>query len=781
MEEQISQAKELLQMSDLQKKEEAVRILIDISKQGNQEATTILAKCLASREGVTPDNEDEVKWCIKTSEEEKRLHHAVEEMYNSMKKDGEDKVALQDINDALKKAQAKLKEKEQANEGDISSSSEKEKKDQQENMAQQLGLMSLLTNALTVGEQDEFTLSELKGTVLAYARGEVPEVVTVLSKEDMEKYNKASLIDKIMKFPQQSLESAKHFILVKISKKGSSFLKSLIPTSQIQMLLLLYIYSHLTGDFLWFIVPLVIFYISFLSLVVFSLQMFYGKEALRQLRSVSQLMEKFDPRLDGREAERKFMWKSSTPYVSFFIVLLVTVAVLPLCDKQWIPCSEMSLVALFFTVSSFRGLSSQYDDYALYTVLLKLFTTVLRSLENVPGLGILCCSLISVPLPYGLELDISLPSFLHVLILVLLIIMVGRHSWRGIYKVLIPHLVCLLWWQLFTELFRFTSWSSLLRATVGWVIFITMLPLLFLLTVGLALAYLLQWVMTLDVALKLAVTALVVAVSSALFYYSKLEIPHGEKLERKKKPLMIAAGLVVFCLLVPTIYVNFVPSIYGSHKPLSWEEYYETCGSKASEVNNVNTAAVQIKCNEFYGESVNWTGTVAYVKLTSVENRFRGLVTFLPRFLRPTIKCLLGGAEESSLTDRVPKESTWLPRRKGPCHLRTFDRYTFSVGVNMTDPASQNGEVIQLTVTHRFYHTIITLRKNTQITFEGRLESGPPYVTVTAKRLFIDGVKVKSRIGLGRDDIFEGLRDSGRFMAQFFMTPLVIEKEDEDD
>ena len=68
-----------------------------------------------------------------------------------------------------------------------------------------------------------------------------------------------------------------------------------------------------------------------------------------------------------------------------------------------------------------------------------------------------------------------------------------------------------------------------------------------------------------------------------------------------------------------------------------------------------------------------------------------------------------------------------------------------------------------------------------QITFQGHLESGPPYVSVTAKRLFIGGVKVKSRIGLGRDDIFEGLRDSGRFMAQFFMTPLVIEKEDKED
>lgn len=109
MEEQISQANELLQLPDSEKKEEAVRILISISKQGNQEATTILAKCLAAREGITPENENEIKWCIRTSEEEKRLQHAVEELYNSMKRDGEDKVALQDIDEALKKAEANLK------------------------------------------------------------------------------------------------------------------------------------------------------------------------------------------------------------------------------------------------------------------------------------------------------------------------------------------------------------------------------------------------------------------------------------------------------------------------------------------------------------------------------------------------------------------------------------------------------------------------------------------------------------------------------------------------
>ena len=60
-------------------------------------------------------------------------------------------------------------------------------------------------------------------------------------------------------------------------------------------------------------------------------------------------LTRFDPRLNSSEAENKFMWNSVTPYISFFTVLLVTVAVFPLCDKLWIPCSELSLVALFFT------------------------------------------------------------------------------------------------------------------------------------------------------------------------------------------------------------------------------------------------------------------------------------------------------------------------------------------------------------------------------------------------------------------------------------------------
>lgn len=90
-----------------------------------------------------------------------------------------------------------LKEKEKGNQADIGSSNQSEENKEQGEMREKLGLMSLLINVLTVGEQDEFTLTELKDTVMAYARGDVPEVVTVLNKEDMDKFNKASALEKV--------------------------------------------------------------------------------------------------------------------------------------------------------------------------------------------------------------------------------------------------------------------------------------------------------------------------------------------------------------------------------------------------------------------------------------------------------------------------------------------------------------------------------------------------------------------------------------------------------
>lgn len=129
----------------------------------------------------------------------------------------------------------------------------------------------------------------------------------------------------------------------------------------------------------------------------------------------------------------------------------------------------------------------------------------------------------------------------------MLFIMAGRHSWKGIYKILIPHIVCLLWWQMFTELLMYTTWNSLIRASIGWLIFITILPLLVVYILGVFLANFLQWFLVIDLASKLAVTALVIGVSSVFVLYSNVNLP--KDVRKRRNYVLGVVAVVVVCLL----------------------------------------------------------------------------------------------------------------------------------------------------------------------------------------------------------------------------------------
>lgn len=98
----IAKAKILLQEDD--NREEAIQQLVAISKTGDKDATAILSQCLITGDGITDDNRPMVEWCVKTSEVDKRLKHAMTELFNSIKPDDKDNVSLQDIKDALKTA-----------------------------------------------------------------------------------------------------------------------------------------------------------------------------------------------------------------------------------------------------------------------------------------------------------------------------------------------------------------------------------------------------------------------------------------------------------------------------------------------------------------------------------------------------------------------------------------------------------------------------------------------------------------------------------------------------
>ena len=97
--EDINKAKDLLHKDG--KKVEAIELLVAVSKTGNKDATAMLTQCLDNGEGITNENRDIVEWCVMTPEVDKRLNHAMTELFMSLKKDGRENVTVQDIKDAL--------------------------------------------------------------------------------------------------------------------------------------------------------------------------------------------------------------------------------------------------------------------------------------------------------------------------------------------------------------------------------------------------------------------------------------------------------------------------------------------------------------------------------------------------------------------------------------------------------------------------------------------------------------------------------------------------------
>lgn len=66
--------------------------------------------------------------------------------------------------------------------------------------------------------------------------------------------------------------------------------------------------------------------------------------------------------------------------------------------------SPFLIVFLFILVSAFQGLPTEYDDFAIYTIGLKVFTSVLYSVDQIPGLWLLTYKFISSKSAFQLKL-----------------------------------------------------------------------------------------------------------------------------------------------------------------------------------------------------------------------------------------------------------------------------------------------------------------------------------------------------------------------------------------
>ena len=517
------------------------------------------------------------------------------------------------------------------------------------------------------------------------------------------------------------------------SKQGMRWLMTLIPTSQIHMLLVFFLYSLLSLNIITTVVPLFIFYMAFLTMVVCSLQMLYGRKKLEDVRAWTKMLKRFNSAVDNESAESSFTWNSLQPYWMFFVALLFCVIGFACARHDWIPCSEFNMVSIFFTIASFIALSDRYDHLVLISIVLDVLASLQSVFEGFPPIPIVSHILQAITGPLivfevlpGINLNIGIPSLAYMIIPLLFIRMAMQRSWQGTYRVLVPHLVCFFWWQCAIMFFNHATWLGLIRGSVGWCLFIILLPLWGIVFVVYSIVYLSQ-VLSVAIVMKVVATFILLTIPGLVYMigmWKPTEMIKRVGAGKRRIVKRVFLALLSVFSVIPLMYLYVPAEVETVGSLMTWDQYKTFCSHPAWQ--ETNMANAQIRCAHLKHVKVDWSGKVKMVRITKIENQIEALFDYLPYSLASWLQCVYGEEyPKCNATEQDPKELELCKMYEShhrKCHTRNLDYYHFEVWVTMTIEEGVTQDVI-LKARDHFRDAILLLQEGHDISFRARLKS----------------------------------------------------------
>ena len=478
----------------------------------------------------------------------------------------------------------------------------------------------------------------------------------------------------------------------------------------------------------WF-VPLFVFYTSLATMLVCTMQMFYTKRKTRDIKALSDMLRKFNDTLSSDSAESAYSWNSLTPYVVYFVALITTVSSFLMADKTWIPCSEMTFIAAFFTVGCFFALSDKYDHLILISMVLDNISTLPSVLEGFPKIPVVYHILsfffgagFTIELLPDMYFQIGIPSLAYLIVPMLFMRMARQHSWQGTYRVLIPHLVCFFWWRLAMLFLRHSTWLGLFRASIGWISFIVLLPFL--------LVFLLIWtvmyfssVLTWTNMLKVITTILLLAIPAGFAFWAKsgFEIK-GFKPNLNSNKIRAVLAIIFALSILPMAFLFAPPERDVRGHYVTWQQYEKICSKPHWDATNI--ADTMMTCSQLTGTMVEWTGSVKKIVVKSSENQAEGFIDMLPWALANWLKCTYG--EEYPECDTIENEferlTCQINKLQGrSCHMKNLNRYVFEMWLSLPLEGGATHDV-RLVASHWFKDTLAKLKSQDSVKIRASLQ-----------------------------------------------------------
>uniref|UniRef100_A0A4W4EY60 Wolfram syndrome 1a (wolframin) n=1 Tax=Electrophorus electricus TaxID=8005 RepID=A0A4W4EY60_ELEEL len=661
---------------------QAVEWLLRAARQGRRDAGRLLQRCWVQRKGITPENETEVRELATESKFEQAVRRAAMMMYWKLNPDRKQNVAMSEMLENVSKVNA----------GPGSQYVDVDRfVEMTKNFAQGIN-SSPLQNSSDTGLQ----------------------------------------------YPLHLVLEVKEHLVDWASRAGVQWLSTIIPTQHVNALIFFFIISNLSVDLFTFIIPLLIFYLAFVSMAICTLRVFRSSKGWENFHAFTTLLTHFEPGLDVEQAETHFGWNNLEQYIYFMVSVCFVIFSFPVADKHWIPCSELSTVAIFFTVLSYLSLSPAMAAYARRALVIEVASSLCALTGYLPKdretMRMLGCTFAEVPLGESVMLTLSLPCLLYIYLFYLFFSMARLRGFRGTYCFLVPYLVCFMWWEFSVVLLQNSTPIGLIRTCVAYFLFLFALPVL---ALGLGVMLLIQmakWFLELELT-KMLVTLAVCAVPVTLRLWTRfsLSILNVLRSITHRGPVKLILLCLTTVVLLCGTYVYSAEGLKVYNSTLNWQEYSRLCGPPAWAQQGV--AQTQLLCSHLEGHRITWTGKFRHVRVAETENGAQSVINLLPVFMGDWLRCLYGEVyptcethNTSTLTYNQMGEELCRIKTvaKHHCHVKRFDSYRFETTVGRPvdgvmehdDPA---GDII-LSASHEFKQVLLNLDPGSMVEFSTKLE-----------------------------------------------------------
>ncbi|XP_062244815.1 wolframin isoform X1 [Platichthys flesus] len=764
----------------------AVNWLITAAKQGRKGAATLLQRCWIHKKGITPENEAEVRKLSTESRFELAVRKAAMMMYFKLNPERKRKVAVSEMLENVGQVNAgQAGGNARGIPGPTSGQTQKVLESMVSNESEQLVDLDEFVEmtkkyaqgiAPTAPQNDTQATAKNKSPAPDDRGGETELVPSgcrkshkgswsfggsgmMLDSKPTEALKRAMDMKSrlmILQYPLNTILDMKGALVDWASRAGVQWLSTVIPTHHVNALIFFFIISNLTVDLFAFVIPLLVFYLSFISMIICTLRVLQSSKTWENFRALTSLLTRFEPGLDVEQAETNFGWNNLEPYLYFIISVFFVIFSFPVADKGWIPCSELSTVAIFFTAVSFNSLSPTAAMYARRAMVIEVASCLCCLTQFLPKnmmvLRFLGHTFATLPLGESVVLKLSLPCLLYIYLFYLFFSMAKMRGFRGTYCFLVPYLVCFMWCEFSVVLLQCSSAVGLIRTCVAYFLFLFALPVL---AFGLAIMILIQlfkWFLELELT-KMIVTLVVCAIPVTLrlwtrFSMSILDVFRSLTHRGPVKLILLCISMVI---LFFSIYVYHAEGQKVYNSTLTWNQYSLACGPPAWETKGM--AQTQIFCSHLHGHRITWAGRFKHVRVAETENGPQSVINMLPVFMGDWLRCLYGETYPKcdSKNDTVANLTAGpasgpaplsLPillqmqeeeelcqikaLAKNTCHVKRFDSYQFEVTVGMIQDGSMEAgdpaRDIILIASNEFRQVLFKLKPGNMVEFSTKLE-----------------------------------------------------------